>query len=128
MSARHHIAVVDDDHSVRKAIRRLLRSADLEAEAYGSGKEFLATLPVNVPDCLVLDLHMPDMNGLQVQQRLREGGVHLPVIIITGYDEPGMQARCLAAGASAYLRKPLEDKVLLDAISSAIARNEASGN
>lgn len=126
MSVRHRIAVVDDDHSVRKALQRLLRSVNLEADAYGSGREFLAALGGAKPDCLVLDLQMPEMNGLELQQHLAETGVRLPVIVITGHDEPGMRAQCMAAGASTYLRKPLDDKVLLAAIDDAIAAEDPS--
>jgi FixJ family two-component response regulator len=121
MSGRHRIAIVDDDHSVRKALQRLLRSINLDADAYGSGREFLASLADATPDCLVLDLQMPEMNGLELQQHLAENGIRLPVVVITGHDEPGMRAQCMAAGASTYLRKPLDDKVLLAAISTAIA-------
>ncbi len=121
MSTRHRIAVIDDDHSVRKALQRLLRSVNLDADAYESGRAFLSALRNARPDCLVIDLQMPEMNGLELQQHLSEHGIHLPVVVITGHDEPGMQAQCMAAGASTYLRKPLDDKVLLEAISTAIA-------
>lgn len=121
MSMRHRIAVIDDDHSVRKALQRLLRSVNLDADAYGSGREFLDACRDARPDCLVLDLQMPEMNGLELQQRLAETGIRLPVVVITGHDEPGMRAQCMAAGASTYLRKPLDDKVLLEAINKAIA-------
>ena len=121
MSTRHRIAVVDDDRSVRRALQRLLRSVNLDADAYGSGREFLEALGDARPDCLVLDLQMPEMNGLELQQHLADTGIHLPVVVITGHDEPGMRAQCMAAGASTYLRKPLDDKVLLEAIDRAIA-------
>ena len=127
MSGRHRIAIVDDDHSVRKALQRLLRSINLDADAYGSGREFLAALADATPDCVVLDLQMPEMNGLELQQHLTSSGVRLPVVVITGHDEPGMRAQCMAAGASTYLRKPLDDKVLLEAISAAIA-TDTQGN
>lgn len=126
MNARHRIAVVDDNHSVRKALQRLLRSVNLDADAYGSGREFLDALGDARPDCLVLDLQMPEMNGFELQQHLAESGIHLPVVVITGHDEPGMRAQCMAAGASTYLRKPLDDKVLLDAINTAIAAKPQS--
>ena len=71
-------------------------------------------------DMAILDLQMPDMSGLELHQRLAESGVRLPVIVITGHDQPGMQARCIAAGIATYLRKPLEDKTLLAAIDAAI--------
>src|SRR5262245_34403339 len=105
MSARHRIAVVDDDHSVRKALCRLLRSVDFEADAYGSGREFLDAFRDKTPDCLVLDLRMPEMSGLELQRHLIDSGVRLPTVIITGHDEPGVREECIAAGASRYLRK-----------------------
>jgi FixJ family two-component response regulator len=125
--SRHRVAVVDDDASVRKALRRLLRASDLDADAFGSGQEFLDSLPAAVPDCLVLDLQMPGMNGLALQRELAQAGTRLPTVIITGHDEPGMEARCLAAGAGAYLRKPLDDRTLLAAIEDAIKASPASG-
>jgi FixJ family two-component response regulator len=121
MSARHRIAIVDDDHSVRKALCRLLRSADLDASAYASGREFLDALQNAVPDCLLLDLRMPDMSGLELQRHLTGIGMALPTIIMTGHDEPGLRADCLAAGARNYFRKPLDDRALLEAIDAAIA-------
>jgi FixJ family two-component response regulator len=110
------VAVIDDDESVRKALCRLLRAANLDAATYASGREFLDSLVAHRPDCLILDLHMPGMNGLDIQQRLARNGARLPVVIITGHDEPQTRAQCLSAGASACLRKPLDDKTLLDAI------------
>ena len=117
---RRRVAVVDDDPSVRKALARLLRASDLDAHAYGSAQHFLESLQTSVPDCLVLDLQMPEMNGLALQRELGRAGIRLPIVVITGHDEPGMQARCLAAGAAAYLRKPLEERTLLAAIEAAI--------
>ena len=117
---RRRIAVVDDDPSVRKALARLLRASDLDADAYGSAQQFLESLQTSAPDCLVLDLQMPEMNGLALQRELGRAGIRLPIVVITGHDEPGMQARCLAAGAAAYLRKPLEERTLLAAIEAAI--------
>ena len=117
---RRRIAVVDDDPSVCKALARLLRASDLDADAYGSAQQFLESLQTSAPDCLVLDLQMPEMNGLALQRELGRAGIRLPIVVITGHDEPGMQARCLAAGAAAYLRKPLEERTLLAAIEAAI--------
>jgi FixJ family two-component response regulator len=119
-NSRRRIAVVDDDHSVGRALRRLLRASDLDAEAYESGHQFLESLQTVVPDCLVLDLQMPGMSGLALQRQLAKAGIRLPIVVITGHDEPGMQARCLRAGAAAYLRKPLDDTTLLAAIEAAI--------
>ncbi|MGH6912516.1 MAG: response regulator transcription factor [Geminicoccales bacterium] len=124
---RRRVAIVDDDHSVCKALRRLLRASDLDAETYSSGRDFLDSLRATIPDCLVLDLQMPEMNGLALQRELARAGIRLPIVVITGHDEPGMQARCLAAGAAAYLRKPLDGGMLLAAIDDAIKAGPASG-
>jgi len=126
MSPRHRIAIVDDDRSIRKALCRLLRSVDLDVEAYESASEFLEALRTVVPDCLVLDLRMPGMSGLDLQRHLNDTGAQLPTVIMTGHDEPGVRAECLAAGASGYLRKPLDDKALLEAIDDAIKAKRSS--
>lgn len=123
---RRRVAVVEDDPSVRKALQRLLRASDHDADAFGSAQDFLDSLPASIPDCVVLDLQMPGMNGLALQRELAQAGRRLPSVIITGHDEPGMQARCLAAGAGAYLRKPLDSKALLAAIEDAINAARAS--
>jgi FixJ family two-component response regulator len=113
------IAVIDDDESVRKALGRLLRAANLGAETFASGREFLDSLSSHVPDCIVLDLHMPGMNGLDVQHQLSRSGLQVPVVVITGHDEPQARADCRSAGAATYLLKPLDDEVLLDAVHQA---------
>jgi FixJ family two-component response regulator len=121
VKARHRVAVVDDDESVRKALQRLLRASDLDADTFASAEDFLASLPhAPLPDCLVLDLQMPGTSGLDLQRQLVRTGPQVPTVVITGHDEPGMEARSLAAGASAYLRKPLEAGTLLAAIEAAI--------
>ncbi len=114
------IAVVDDEEPVRIALRRLLRSAGFDVEAFPSGAEFLDSLKAHQPDCVILDLHMPRVNGFAVQARLAETHVHLPVVIITGHDSPETRERALAGGISAYLRKPVDDQTLLAAITNAI--------
>jgi FixJ family two-component response regulator len=126
VKSRRRIAVVDDDPSVCKALARLLRASDLDADAYRSAQQFLESLQTSAPDCLLLDLQMREMNGLTLQRELVRTGIRLPVVIITGHDEPGMQARCVAAGVAAYLRKPLDDKTLLAAIDNAINTSNAS--
>jgi len=113
---RLRIAIIDDDESVRNALRRLLRSANLDADTFASGRDFLDYLSTHRPDCVVLDLHMPGMNGLDVQRQLARNGPQIPVVIITGHDEPQTRAACLTAGAFACLAKPLDDETLLDAI------------
>lgn len=115
------VAVVDDDPSVRKALQRLLRASGLDADAFASAEDFLASLPqATPPDCLVLDVQIPGTSALDLQRQIVRDGLRLPVVFITGHDIPGMEARCRAAGASAYLRKPLDASLLLAAIEAAI--------
>ena len=113
------IAVVDDEEPVRTALMRLMRSAGLTVETFGSGAEFLKSLETGLPDCVVLDLHMPHMDGFNVQTHLTRKCAALPVIIVTGHDFPEARERAMAGGASAFLRKPVHDRTLLDAISAA---------
>ena len=114
------IAVVDDEESVRNALGRLIRSAGFGVETFCSGSDFLQSVKDHLPQCVVLDLRMPHVNGFQVQQALTRTGAHLPVVIITGDDSPQTRAQALANGARAYLRKPVDDAMLLDAIQTAI--------
>lgn len=115
------VAVIDDDSSVRRALQRILKVLDVYAEGFASGEDFLASLHSRRPDCVVLDLHMPGLNGLEVQRRIAEMTERLPVVIVTGHHEPGMRERCLSAGASCYLRKPIDGRLLRDAIEAAVA-------
>jgi len=114
-----HIAVVDDEEPVRAALMRLVRSAGLSVETFGSGPEFLESLETRLPDCVVLDLCMPHMDGFNVQAHLARKYAALPVIIVTGHDFPKTRERAMAGGASAFLCKPVHDRTLLDAISAA---------
>jgi FixJ family two-component response regulator len=114
------IAVVDDDVAVLKALSRLLRARGFGVKTFGSAQEFLAMVSHDLPQCLVLDLHMPDMAGLELQQHLTRSGIHLPIIIITAHDSVEMRESCEAAGSIAFLRKPLQDEALFYAINKAI--------
>jgi FixJ family two-component response regulator len=114
------VAIVDDEEGIRKALGRLLRAAGLEAHGYANGQEFLTAAVERRPDCVVLDLHMPGMSGLQVLRKLKATGLLLPIVVITAHDEPETREQCLSTGARAYLRKPLEDRLLLNAISAAM--------
>ncbi|MFO1313174.1 MAG: response regulator [Burkholderiales bacterium] len=114
------LAVVDDDLDVRVALTRLVSSAGFEVETYSSGADFLRSIEDHAPDCLVLDLHMPEMSGFDVQAALARDHARLPVIVITGHDTPESRARAVALGAKHYLCKPVNDDVLLDAIGVAI--------
>jgi FixJ family two-component response regulator len=115
------IAVVDDDESVRRATRRLLRVAGFEVETYSSGTEFLNAVEHSRPSCVIVDLHMPGPSGLEVQWRLTVSGSDIPVIFITAYDDPGARDRALQGGAVSYLRKPFSEEVLLEAIHAAVS-------
>jgi len=123
-----HVAVVDDEESVRKALMRLMRSVGLSVETFASGPEFLESIETHLPDCVVLDLHMPHMNGFNVQALLARKYAALPVIIITGDDLPQARQRAMEGGASAFLRKPVLDRILLDAISAATASPQPGGS
>jgi FixJ family two-component response regulator len=114
------IAVVDDEEAVRIALRRLLRSASFNVETFSSGAEFLESLKDRHPACVVLDLHMPQLNGFAVQARLTGAGCPVPVVVITGHHSAESRERALAGGAAACLPKPVDDKILLDAINRAL--------
>jgi len=122
------IAVVDDEEQIRKALKRLLRAAGLEAEGYASGQAFLDDAASRRPDCVLLDLHMPSMSGQQLLTHIRKMAGRPPVVVITAHDAPETRDECLAAGAAAYLRKPLDDRLLLNAINAALSRRPATRN
>jgi FixJ family two-component response regulator len=115
------ISVVDDDHSVRESLARLIRSVGFAVQAFGSAEEFLRAGPGRRPDCLILDIRMPGMNGLELQRELSASDDDLPVIFITahGSDEE-VRARALGAGAVDYLLKPLREEEVLKAINTAL--------
>ena len=115
------VAIVDDEESVCRALQRLLRSTGFEVATFCSGVKFFQYLESRRPDCLVLDLHMPRMSGFDVQARLLELGERVPVVVITGHDTPETRVRAMNGGAAAYVRKPADDRTLLDAVSAAIA-------
>ena len=114
------IAIVDDEESVCRSMDRLMRSVGLDVVTFTCGTQFLLFLETRRPACLVLDLHMPRMSGFEVQSRLTRAGSGLPVVVITGHDSPQSRQRVLDAGAIAYLRKPVDDRTLLNAVGSVI--------
>ena len=116
MTVSLRIAVVDDEASVRKALKRLLRSVGHSVETFETGGAFLQSLNQEIPDCVILDLNLPGITGLDVLNSLNEGRWKLVVVVITGDDQPGVRQRVLALGASAYLPKPLDEKILLAAL------------
>jgi FixJ family two-component response regulator len=113
------IAIVDDEESVRKAVVRLLRGAGFAARGFASGNEFLRSWHLDRPDCLLLDLQMPDMSGMDVQKALNIAGVKFPVIIVTASEAPLIREETIRLGAIAYLRKPLDVGALLQAVTNA---------
>ena len=110
------IAVVDDEVSVRKAMVRLLQAAGYSARGFRSGEEFLESWPTEQPSFLLLDLQMPGLSGADVQRELNRSGAHVPVVIITARDGPDVREECLREGAIAYLSKPVDQRVLLNAL------------
>ena len=120
MGSTPFVAIVDDDEGVRRALARLLRSLRYEPVAFASGEEFLGSLLDRCPDCVLMDLHLPRMNGLEILQSMRESDRAPPVIVMTGFHEPGTRERCLAAGAADYMPKPIEAADLSAALSRAL--------
>ena len=114
------VAVVDDDSEVRVALMRLLSSAGYASESFASGTEFVQSVDEHTPGCVVLDLHMPGLSGLEVQQRLVERHPEVPVVVITGHDSAETRRRALGLGARAYLSKPVDGEALLSAIGEAL--------
>jgi FixJ family two-component response regulator len=113
------VAVLDDEPEMLKAVRRLLSSQGFRVETYGRGADLLAALEhPPLPVCLVLDLHMPDMSGFDVLAAMRQRAIPVPVIVITGHDEPGMEESSRKLGAISYLKKPVERNDLLAAIAA----------
>lgn len=120
------VFVIDDDASVRIAIRGLLKSAGLRSELFASAQEFLARLPAAGPGCLVLDVRLPGASGLDFQRRLADAGVQIPIIFITGHGDIPMSVKAMKSGAVEFLTKPFRDQDLLDAIQQALERDRTS--
>jgi FixJ family two-component response regulator len=118
-SQQARVAIVDDDASVRKALSLLLNASSFEVDTYGSAVEFLQSLRTGIPQCLIVDLQMPEMTGLELQYQLVRGGFNIPTIVITAHNEFGAQERCQSAGAKAYLLKPIQEDTLIAAIKAA---------
>src|SRR6185312_10536288 len=102
VTAGIHVAIVDDDLSVRKALNRLLAAASFRIQTFGSAEDFIESLKSGPPDCLILDIHMPGISGLDLHSQLRDTRVFVPTIIITAFDDAEKRAQCSASGAAAY--------------------------
>ena len=120
------VRVVDDDTSVREALGGLLRSAGFAVETFASAQEFLARRPSDLPGCLVLDVRLPGLSGLDLQQRMAELNIEMPIVFITGHGDVPTSVRAMKAGAVEFLTKPFGERDLLDAIRQAIDRDQAA--
>jgi len=119
------VFIVDDDASVRDALKRLIRSVGLRVELFGSAREFLQRGRPDVPSCLVLDVRLPGIGGLDLQRQLADANVQTPIIFITAHGDIPMSVRAMKAGAVEFLTKPFRDQDLLDAIQIALERDRA---
>ncbi len=120
------VFIIDDDAGMRQAIQDLVESVDLRAESFTTGEEFLSKQRTSDPCCLVLDVRLPQMSGLDFQRQLAEIGVQIPIIFITAHGDIPMSVRALKSGAVEFLTKPFRDQDLLDAIQQALHRDHAA--
>jgi FixJ family two-component response regulator len=120
------VFIVDDDRGMRQAVQDLVESVGLRAESFATSQEFLSRQPTSEPSCLVLDVRLPQMSGLDFQRRLTEIGVQIPIIFITAHGDVPMSVRALKSGAVEFLTKPFRDQDLLDAIQQALQRDRAA--
>src|SRR5882672_36226 len=118
-----YVFVVDDDRSVRESLRNLIRSVGLNVQTFASAQEFLTSQRPDALSCLVLDVQLPGLSGLDLQQKLIKGDIQIPIIFITGHGDIPMTVRALKAGAIEFLTKPLRDEDLLNAVDQAINRS-----
>jgi len=121
--SRPIVFVVDDDASVRNALTSLFRSVDLRVELFGSAPEFLSCKLPDVASCLVLDIRLPGLSGLDFQTELAKANIHIPIIFMTGHGDIPMTVRAMKAGAVDFLSKPFRDQDMLDAVATAIERD-----
>jgi FixJ family two-component response regulator len=120
------VLIVDDDVSIREGLRGLIRSAGFRVETFASAREFLARPITDVPSCLVLDVRLPGLSGLDLQKRMADANVEIPIVFITGHGDVPTSVKAMKAGALEFLTKPFADQDLLDAIQQAIRRDRAA--
>jgi len=122
------VFVVDDDAAVRDAVGKLISSVGLRAQTFASTREFLDVQRPEAPACLVLDVRLPDVSGLEFQRELAQAGIRIPIIFITGHGDIPMSVQAMKAGAVEFLTKPFRGQELLDAVQDAIAKDRAAWN
>lgn len=122
-NAADMVFVIDDDESIREALKSLIRSVGLSVETFASAHDFLQSSRPDVPSCLILDVRMPGLSGLDLQRDLADANIHIPIIFITGHGDIPMSVRAMKAGAVEFLTKPFRDQDLLDAIQQALERD-----
>jgi FixJ family two-component response regulator len=120
------VFVIDDDAAVRAAIQGLLKSVGLHSDSFGTAQEFLTSERSDGPSCLILDIRLPGISGLDFQRQLADAGVHIPIIFITGHGDIPMTVRAMKSGAVEFLTKPFRDQDLLDAIHQALDRDRVT--
>jgi FixJ family two-component response regulator len=120
------VCIVDDDAGVRASIQGLLKSAGLRSEPFETAEQFLQRRPVEGPSCLILDVRLPGVSGVEFQQQLQKAGIHIPIIFVTGHGDIPMSVRAMKSGASEFLTKPVEDRDLLNAVHQALARDSVA--
>ena len=120
------IFVIDDDPSVRASIQGLLKSASLRSESFGTAEEFLRNKQPEGPSCLVLDISLPGVNGLDFQRQLADAGIQIPIVFVTGHGDIPMTVKAMKLGAVEFLTKPFDDQDLLNAIQQALDRDRAT--
>jgi FixJ family two-component response regulator len=124
--AKQIVYVVDDDPSMREAVKTLIETVGFDCRTFGSGQEFLESTLADVPGCLVLDVRLPGLGGLNLQRDLTERGIQIPIIFVTGHGDIPMSVQAMKAGAVEFLTKPFRDQDLLDAIEQATERDRAA--
>jgi len=126
MIIKPRIAIVDDDPSMRKAMERLLQSHGFDFESFASAEQFLASGEQGMPECLILDIRLPGMDGLSLQERLTQARWNVPIVFVTARHDEQTRRKALAAHAVAFLQKPFDNQNLLDAVKQAIRRGDSS--
>jgi FixJ family two-component response regulator len=120
------VVVVDDDISVRESLELLIQNEGWQPALFESAQEFLARLPTVIPNCLILDVNLPDLSGLDIQQRISSEKSSTPIIFITGYGDIPTSVRAMKAGAAEFLTKPLDDEIMIHAIRDALLRSQTN--